>query len=198
MELTHIKITKLNDFKVQLKVDSFRNDALPNTNLKTPEIIRGTAFTLFVNTVLENTQHCKLLASELQTIVGEKVRDLFLGPKTVDHFLRDVKITHIQAEESFETTKLMLTEEQLKLLYTYMQYGADEVDISDSFYVDILSKGDRGMAVRKILGEDNYSIVEPCVVMELEFSQKEYLDGFIDLEADSPLDTYISDWMKRE
>lgn len=197
-ELTNITITKIAKSGLLMKVATFRDDSLPNVNLKDVDKIRRTAFTLFVNTISEDENNCKILKEDLKAKLSSAITGIYFKTTTVNRFLKEVKIISASDNISFETSQLALNKEQLMQLYTYMKYTEDEVDIEDDFYVSLFSSGDRGKRVRQIIGDANYLLIEPRLEFEIEFLNPNYLNDFRDIESDSAYDTYISEWLPAE
>ena len=146
-ELAGVEIQKENEQEVSLIVKSFRNDSMPNVNLKNPQDIATTGFVLFCNILFQFDAPKKQLAdlyAELTQLLGGYIFDKYYKPETTSQFIESAKVISIRSNEDFYVNELDITPKQRQQLYDYMEFEPGEMALTDNFYVDILGKGGQG------------------------------------------------------
>lgn len=200
-ELTNVEIQKENEQEVSVIIKSFRNDSMPNGRLTNFQDIATTGFVLFCNVLFQFDAPKKQLAdlyAELNRLLNGSIFDKYYQPKTTNQFIGSAKVTYLRTSEDFYVNELTISSKQRQQLYDYMAFDENEFNPQDDFYVDILSKGDRGEALTEIIGQDAYEAVEPKICIALKFRQTGYITHLFDTECDTALDSHIGSWLPKE
>jgi len=147
-ETTNISIVKTTNDSVLVKISSFRDDILPNTNLQN-ENIAITGFVIFINSVFYENNIARKLIQELQDTLNKSPLDIYFSQKTTSKFIKNAKITHLNPTLDFRPSDLDLRSEQVQQLYKYMEYDPEvgDYEIDEDFNIDIFKHGDRGNKV---------------------------------------------------
>lgn len=213
-EIVDIDIIKDNEAQVSIVVRSFRDDALPNPDLKEAQDIATTGFVLFCSVLFYNYRKSskKLLPElfqelkELRGIESEyELNDKYFKPETTNHFIKSAKIVefrrNIGDDYSYSIENWVqqyhLTPEQRKQLFEYMDFDEDAgYTLEDDFPVELL--GGYTHQIAQVIGEEHYRALQPLIHIQLKFNNPKLIERLQDLSGDSTLDSYISSWLPKE
>lgn len=216
-ELTTVEIRKKTATTLELRIISFRDDALPNPELKDSSFLQiaTTGLVFYANYLSYHEEHLKKAEqfyNKLQDMETTIKSNLF-QESTVRYFIQQAEVVSYYNHEGCEwidelpfeiTPQQRETLYQLQIQYYQQQSQDDELtefleehpSADSNFNLDVLYLD--ANKLNSILGAANARSIETQVTIALTFKDPSYLSYLAPTNTysfDTPLDSYLYDWL---
>jgi len=211
-EISSIDIIKENEQEISVIVRSFRDDSLPNPDLKEKQDITTTGFVLFCDILFNrHSRKGQKMLAELYEELKEIYSNNFYGfdkypkPEITNHFIESAKIIELRRNPGDDyhfniedwTQKYNLTNKQRKQLFDLMEFEEEDYTLEDNFSIYFF-KGGSNYNIAKIIGEESYEKIQPLIHISLKFKNPKHIEKLYNLSSDTTLDSYINSWMPKD
>ena len=216
-ELSYVEITKTSPINLSIRINSFRDDSLPNADLQKNEFLKvaTTGLVLYANyvdTIIEDTEQQEPFYQQLLELEDEIELTKF-KEATVHYFIKEAQVSSFYNKEGYEYIHEMpftpspkqradLYELQLELFEQrgwkeeQAEFLEEYPSAASNFYIQSLYVDYNQLVA--IIGEENFKKIESHVTIHLVFKNEIYLTLLKEHTVEffeTSLDSHLYDWL---
>lgn len=215
-ELTYVEIQKISASKLDVRINSFRDDALPNQALATsdPIKIKTTGLVMLANYIYNYKDSNKAFDNIYDSLLKMEghIQHKKLSPSTVNYFIKEATVTSFYTIDGFvniDALDIPINPIQRASLYQLQidyinnnnkeelkEFLEEYPNSTNDFYIELLYLDQ--MDIEAIIGEDSFRKIQAHITISLEFNHASYITGFNekqDYSFETSLDSHLYDWL---